>query len=254
MDDLEKIEPNLVLSDGQLVAEDGHCLVELPEYRFPEEFYHSVHVLPLESDDFVLTTEKSASQARVQVIGCNQVTTRTVKGEQWIPVKDGVLQTEGLIKTAVVYRHGYGEEKKAGKEISLALLSGFPEFHGAIATTYSHDSHNLMIFGTDDGDMALAANELIRIGGGLCAVKDGKVLSEVSLPVAGLLSEEPMEPLTRKFSDFFDAVKEVGLIHHDPMVFLTLMALAVSPEIKCTDIGLVDVLEKKQIPLVIETA
>jgi adenine deaminase len=91
------------------------------------------------------------------------------------------------------------------------------------------------------------------MGGGLCAVLEGKVLSEVSLPVAGLLTEEPVDVLTQSFEDFFQAVKTLRLEHENPMMFLTLMSLAVSPEIKCTDLGLVDVLEKKFIPLIVST-
>lgn len=100
--------------------------------------------------------------------------------------------------------------------------------------------------------MALAANRLIEIGGGLCAVQDGKILAEVPLPVAGVLTEGEVDELKEQFGDFFRAVEQVGLRHSHPMMFMTLMTLAVSLEIKCTDMGLVDTLEKKFIPLVVE--
>lgn len=252
MDSLEECLPSLVLSDGQLVAENGACLIQVSAKPFPEAFYRSVHVLPLKEEDFALPTQVG-QRALCHVLGGDPKVTRTTKTQQWIPIRDGKLDTTGFIKLAVIYRHGYGPDKAPGKEVSLGLLSGFPHFRGALATTYAHDSHNLMVFGANDADMALAANRLIEIGGGLCAVLEGKVISEVSLPVAGLLTEEAIEPLTLRFEEFLQAVELLRLEHENPMMFLTLMSLAVSPEIKCTDLGLVDVLEKKFIPLIITT-
>lgn len=252
MGDLREFVPSLVLSNGKVVARDGKCLVQAAPYRFPEEFYHSIHVLPLEAQDFALPPAEGA-RALCHVLGANKNTTRTTREERWVPIKDGQPDATGLIKLAVIYRHGYGPDKHPGKEVSLGLLAGFPDFQGAVATTYSHDSHNLTIFGQNDADMAFAANHLQEMGGGLCAVKDGQVVSQVALPVAGLLTEEPAEELTQVFEDFFIAVKALGLDHKNPMMFLTLMALAVSPWLKVTDLGLVDTYEKKFVPLVIRT-
>lgn len=252
LDKLEEMRPSLVLSDGRVAVKDGKCIAQIPDYTFPKHFYTSVHVPSLAAKDFVIRTETGASKALVNTIGCGQVNTRTEKAEKWVPVKNGVLDTQELMKMAVIYRHGKGEEKAPEKKIALGLISGFPEFHGAIATTYAHDSHNLTIYGSCDEDMALAGNHLAEMGGGLCAVQDGKVVSQVSLPVAGLLSEELVETLRQEFEDFFAAVEKLSLVHEHPMTFLTLMALAVSPEIKCTDIGLVDVVNKKLLPLVVK--
>lgn len=254
MKDLEEIKPDMVFSDGQLVAENGRCLVRMERYKFPEEFYHSIHVLPLAAEDFALKTDlpPEAKEALIHVLGCNEVTTRTKNERRWVPVRDGQLDITGLVKVGVIYRHGCGLEKAPGKEVSLGLLAGFPDFQGALASTYAHDSHNLTVYGTDESDMALAANRLIEIGGGLCAVQDGKILAEVPLPVAGVLTEGEVDELKEQFGDFFRAVEQVGLRHSHPMMFMTLMTLAVSLEIKCTDMGLVDTLEKKFIPLVVE--
>lgn len=255
VDDLKEFIPALVLSDGRVVARGGRSLVTVEAAPFPGEFYRSIYVEKLEAADFALPPVEG-ERALCNVMGGNDLITRTKKLEQWVPVKNGALDTAGLVKLAVLYRHGYPEEgggKRSGKEVSLGLLAGFPDFKGAIATTYAHDSHNLMVFGANDADMAFAANRLIEMGGGLCAVRDGKVVSEVLLPVAGLLTEKPVEKLTPVFRDFFTAVKGLGLTHNNPMMFLTLMALAVSLEIKVTDLGLVDVAQKKFIPLVIRT-
>jgi len=250
VDSLTDLHPSLVLSDGQVVAENGRCLLSLTPKPFPEHFYRSVHVLPLDKADFALPGAEG-TRALCHVLGGDPKVTRTAKEQRWLPIREGRPDTAGLVKLAVIYRHGYGPDKQPGKEVSLGLLGGFPDFRGALATTYAHDSHNLMVFGADDADMALAANRLIELGGGLCAVLDGKVLSEVPLPIAGLLTEEPVEALTRSFEDFFRAVGTLRLDHEHPMMFLTLMSLAVSPELKCTDLGLVDVLEKKFLPLIV---
>lgn len=251
-DDLTDFVPTLVLSDGKVVAKDGQCLVEVKSIPFPREFYASVHVLPLDARDFSLPPV-TGKRALCHVLGANQKTTRTTKEEVWVPVRGGELDTTSLMKLAVIYRHGYGEDKHPGKEVALGLLSGFPDFQGAIATTYAHDSHNLMVFGQNNADMAFAANHLIEMGGGLCAVKDGQVVSEVLLPVAGLLTEEPVARLKPVFEDFFRSVKSLGLCHERPMMFLTLMALAVSPWLKLSDKGLVDTFAKALVPLVIRT-
>lgn len=253
VDSLEEMKPAMVFSDGRLVAENGRCLVRSEGYTFPEEFYHSIHVLPLEMGDLVMKSE--GEKALVNTIACGKVSTRTQREEHWVPVKDGALQPgeAGLMKMAIVYRHGYGPEKAPGKEVSLGLISGFPGFRGAVATTYAHDSHNLVVYGANDADMVLAANHLLEMGGGICAALDGKIIAQVELPLAGLLSEADPEPLTKSFEGLFNAVEELGLDHAHPMTFLTLMALAVSLEIKCTDIGLVDVREKKQIPVILRT-
>lgn len=251
VDSLTDFRPSLVLSDGAVVAKDGKCLAAVPPHPFPEEFYRSVHVLPLVPEDFRLPAP-AGQEALCHVLGCSHTVTRTTNTRQWVPIRDGQLDTVGLVKVAVIYRHGYGADKRPGKEVSQALMAGFPNFRGAIATTYSHDSHNLTIFGADDGDMALAGNRLMELGGGLCAVLDGKVVSEVPLPVAGLLTEEEPGALAGLFEDFLRAVETLGLEHARPMMFLTLMTLAVSPEIKCTDLGLVDVLKKEFIPLIVE--
>ena len=99
--------------------------------------------------------------------------------------------------------------------------------------------------------MALAGNRLIALGGGLCAVQEGKVLCEIPLPVAGLLSEERREVLEPLFSRFLQAVETIGLAHQDPMSFLTLMALAVSPALKVTDLGLLDTAAGEFVDLIV---
>ena len=291
MPDLVNFTPDLVLSDGQVVAENGRCRVALQGKPFPKDMYSSVYVTELFPEDFEVRTDGTRTLPGAPFLGpdirngvataCVAVsdgkTARTQPELRELPVRDGCLVTDGLIRVAVIYRHGYradgsavceerqsgGMEAKenepaclhAGKEVSLGLYDilapeGAKPFHGAIAVTYAHDSHNLVIYGSAPEDMALAGNRLISSGGGLCAVQDGQVLSEIPLPIAGLLCEESSEVLRERFETFLAAVDAIHVNHADPMSFLTLMALAVSPNIKCTDMGLLDTAKKCFVPLI----
>jgi adenine deaminase len=123
-------------------------------------------------------------------------------------------------------------------------------FKGAIATSYAHDCHNLIVYSANDEDAALAANTVIATGGGVAAVLDGIVLGSIALPIAGLLCEEKMDSVAEKFAIIDKAAKEnLHLNHEETLTFITLMPLAVSPEIKLTDKGLLDVIHKRFIPL-----
>ncbi len=280
MPDLTEIRPDLVISDGEVVAENGRCTVSLPEYHYPERFFHSIHVHPVEAKDFAIrmpADRMSDTSAELNVIRSDARTSRTKRVIRTLPVRDGIVDYTGWMKMAVFYRHGYKETpdgellavaeyrhrygKEAflanevthkGREISLGLLEGIDGFCGAFGVTYAHDSHNLTIYGSNDEDMAIAANHLIECGGGLCAVQGGRLLACVELPVGGILSEKSMTQLAPEMIALQEAIEQMQLTHKDPMSFLSLMALAVSPEIKCTDSGLVDVVNKRFLPLIEE--
>lgn len=180
------------------------------------------------------------------VIVPNGKTSRTAHDKRPLPVRDGIVQTAGLTKMAVINRYGIDR-------CGMALLSGFPDFHGAAALTYGHDCHNLTVFGTRDADMALAVNTLADLGGGLCAVRDGQILCRVPLPLAGLMSRETPDEMYAHLRVFLQICQDMGFVHEDLMMFMTLMPLAVSPDLKCTDRGLVDVTRRERIPLLEKT-
>ena len=143
---------------------------------------------------------------------------------------------------AVFNRHGK-------KQHSLGLIEGMGTPKGAMAITYSHDAHNLSVFGGNERDMAICANALIGSGGGLCAARDGEILDLIPLPVSGLLSEEDPEELIIQIEKLLSDCRDMGFSHRDLSSFFTLMALAVSPRIKLSDMGLVDVAHKSFLPL-----
>ncbi len=134
----------------------------------------------------------------------------------------------------VFERHHATGTKGAG------FVKGFGFRKGAMAQTVAHDAHNLLVAGTNDEDMALAANTLIECGGGMCAVADGKVLAVVPLPIAGLMSELPVEGVAEQIGELSRAWREMGCAINSPYMTMALIPLACLPELRLTNRGLVD--------------
>ena len=250
-DDIRHPKASLVICDGKKVAEEGRLCVELPGYEVPESLLHTMNKRPVTEDELEICIEVGAgfrsghASFNIMQEDGRSVFTKHVVRELPILAKKGgcaVPDTEGYLRMAVFNR--YGTEQRG-----LALIEGMGTPTGALALTYSHDAHNLSVFGGNKRDMAMAANELIACGGGLCAVRDGKVLSLIKLPVSGLLSMEAPEELIGDMEKLLSDCRAMGFEHRDLSSFFTLMALAVSPEIKLSDKGLIDVVHKRFIPL-----
>ena len=242
LDSLEEALPSLVMSDGKVVAEHGAMKVSIDKRKFPEEAYHTMYMEQVNEKDFQIPC--SGSKAVVNVIVQDGKTSRTELEQKVCEVENGLLKQGNLVKMAVFNRY------KDNNNRSIALLGNLDGFMGAIATTYAHDCHNLTVYGSHDGDLCLAANTVISAGGGIAAVKDGHVLCLIPLPIAGLLCEDDMKTLSEKFSVFNQTSKNMGLNHKEPLTFLTLMALAGSPNVKLTDMGIIDVTTKTFLPLI----
>ena len=154
-----------------------------------------------------------------------------------LKVTNGLLQSDveqDVLKTAVFERH-----HETGK-VGYGFVKGFGIKKGAMASTVAHDAHNLLVLGVNDEDMALAANTLIQCGGGLVAVADGKVLGCVPLPIAGLMSDLPVDVMSEKVEALEKAWEEIGCTMPSPFMTMALIALACLPELRLTDRGLVD--------------
>jgi adenine deaminase len=148
-----------------------------------------------------------------------------------------------ILKLAVIERH------KGSGRIGLGLVSGFGLKKGALGTTVAHDSHNVIIVGTNDADMLKAAKELKRLGGGFVAVAGGKVAAALALPIAGLMSDRPAEEVAENLTKLLDKAHVWGSRLANPFVTLSFLALPVIPELKLTDRGLVDVSQFKVVSL-----
>jgi adenine deaminase len=245
LDSLEEAMPSLVMSDGQVVAENGRTSIMLERRKFPEKAYHTMHIEPVSEKDFEIPCE--GSQAVVNVIVQDGKTSRTQLEQKICKVESGALKQGELVKMAVLNRY------KGNNNRGIALLGNLSGFKGAIATTYAHDCHNLTVYASNDRDLCLAANTVISVGGGVAAVQDGQVLCSIPLPIAGLLCEDDLKTLSEKFGIFNKTAKNMGLNHEEPLTFITLMALAVSPNVKLTDMGIIDVATKTFLPLVVKS-
>jgi adenine deaminase len=162
------------------------------------------------------------------------------------PVLDGMTTADpdrDLAKAAVVERH-----RHTGR-IGLGFVSGFGLRRGALASTHAHDAHNVVVVGVSDEDMAAAVNRLVEMGGGQVVVADERVLAELPCPVAGLLSDLPVEDVAAAAERLGEAARALGTTLPAPFSTMSFLALSVVPELKLTDRGLVDTVSFELVPL-----
>lgn len=247
LDSLKEFIVSTVIADGQVVAKDGKMVADIKYDKFPERAYHTVKLSSISRDEFTIKTSKETGMAKVAAIAVNPINTETQREDVDVPIVGGKLDLEGtdLSMIAVFERHGVRGSK------NLGLVKGLGITQGAIATTYAHDSHNLVIIGNNKDDMALAANTLIQSGGGMVATQNGKVLSHIALPIAGLLSDKKMADVAKELSHLRQTLEDMGIEHKKPIMMLATLTLPVAPHLKITDLGLVDVVEKQFINLII---
>ncbi len=247
--DLKQMKVDRVLVDGELVAEEGRMVVQPREFSYPAFARESVR-LPraLRTDDFLVRAPDGASSVMVRTIEVlgGQVLTRHLQLDR--PVLDGVVPAsvaDDLAKVASVERH------KASGEMGLGFVKGFHFQAGAVASTIAHDSHNLLIVGTSESDMAFAGNKLAEAGGGMVAVRDGKVLALVPLPIAGLMSPQPVEVVNEQIEALAQAWQELGCDLDSPFMTMSILALPVIPELRITNRGLVDTVHFVPVELIV---
>jgi adenine deaminase len=250
LSDLTQVAVDKVIINGELVAAQGEMQVDVVQFAYPGVVRDSVHLTaPLLPVDFAIPVSNPATTAvlaRVMQIMEAKVGTNAV--QTVLPVEDGFVQLDpqlDIAKAAVVERH-----HKTGT-IGLGLVSGFGLQSGAVASTVAHDSHNLLIVGTNDDDMALAGNKLAEVGGGMIAVRDGQVLALLPLPIAGLMSDQPLEQVADAVTRLDLAWKELGCQLASPFMTMSLLALAVLPELRLTNRGLVDTVNFEFVDLIV---
>ncbi|MBM7570635.1 adenine deaminase [Aquibacillus albus] len=238
LDDLEKVESSIVIVDGEVIVDNKQLIHSFPTYSYPEHVKNSVHIhRNLQPSDFQLSTASSAS-VQVNVIKVIENSARTEKSSATLQVKDGIIQpnlSEDILLLACIDRH-----HQSG-QVSLGFTQGFKLQKGAVASTVAHDSHNLLVMGTNEEDMAFAANTLAASGGGMVVVESGKVLAHVPMPIAGLMSDQPLETVVKQVKQLEAAWKELGCPIHAPFMTFSLIALPVIPEIRITNRGIADV-------------
>jgi adenine deaminase len=244
--DLSSMKVETVIADGRIVARDGALATKIASPGFAPRTLRTVHLKrQLKPSDFVIRSSRYYSTARIIVIDTSgEILTK--KTCQEIAIKDSQIQSDlerDILKVAVIERH-----KRTGN-IGRGFVKGFGLKAGAISSSVAHDSHNICVVGANDSDMALAANEIAKIQGGLVAAKDGKILAELALPFAGLMSTRPIEEVNEAEKRLSEAARSLGCAFSSPFMVMSFLSLAVIPEIRLTDRGIVDVSAAKLIAM-----
>ena len=236
LEDLERFEPSLVLKRGR---EPAWSSIAVPEW-----VCRTVRAAPVDAGSFRVP----ASGDRVRAIRI--VPGQLLTGEEVLaaPVRDGSLQADpgrDLAKIAVVERH------HATGRIGVGFVTGTRLRRGAFASTVAHDAHNIVLVGVDDGDMAACVARLADIGGGIVVADDSRVVDELPLPVAGLMSDRPLAEVAGALRRLEGRLREMGVDLESPFMALSFLALSVIPKLKMTDRGLVDVDRFQTVPAVL---
>jgi adenine deaminase len=240
LDDLADPVVRQVYAAGRQVAEDGVLI----DAAVPEK----MHAAPsrLNVDPLALDFSIPARGRTMRVIEAvpDQIVTRAAVDAPTI--RDGLAVADprrDLLKIVVVERH------HATGRMGRGFIRGFGLTRGALAATVAHDSHNLIAVGAVDADLRAAAAHLVSLGGGLVVVADGRVTADLPLPIAGLMSDRPVEAVRDRLDDLLAAARQLGCLLPDPFMTLSFMALPVIPALKLTDRGLVDVERFEIVPL-----
>ncbi len=238
--DLAAMTIDEVYARGVLVAKEGKLVIDIPAYDYPDSARNTVHlgrqVMP---EDFDIAAPAGANEVRARVIGVieNQAPTRALEAD--LMVEDGLVAMDrknDVCQIAVVERH------RGTGEVSNAFVSGFGyKKDCAMASTVAHDSHHIIVVGTNKRDMALAANRLAEVGGGFVLFSEGRELALVEMPIAGLMSDERAEIVAAKADKLTEAMRLVGCDLNNANMQHSLLALVVIPELRISDVGLIDV-------------
>ena len=233
--DLKTFKPDIVLKDGQVVAQDGKLAVEIPE-NDAIATRNSVNVRWITMDDFKIQTEgDGVKKVRVLEVIPHQLITKSVMSDVKVVDGNAVSNVEtDTLKICVIERH------RATGNIGKGFVKGFNLKCGAIASTVAHDSHNMIVIGTNDFDMYTAAVALIKCQGGKVVVKDGEIISQLPLPIAGLMSDKEFDFVVEKCDELNKAAHSIGCKLEDPFMTMGFLSLPVIPELKITDKGVFD--------------
>ncbi len=233
--DLATLPIETVIARGEIVAENGVCLAPPADFHWPEASRRTVNMArDLTAEDFEIPAPAGANRVGARVIGVveNQAPTKALEAE--LEVTDGLVQGDAsadVCQIALVERH------RATGQVTNGFVSGFRyDVPCAVASTVAHDSHHMIVVGTSRADMALAANHLRALGGGITVWREGRELASVPLPIAGLMSDAPAEQ-----EAMVAAMRDCGCDVNNAYMQHSLLALVVIPELRISDLGLIDV-------------
>ncbi|MEA4972750.1 Adenine deaminase [bioreactor metagenome] len=251
-DSMEKIVPKEVWFEGRLVARDGELIERNEVRKYPDWIKDTVHLKkPVTAERFEVTcTDEQIKDGYVFARIIDLIENQIVNNElvDKLPVIDNKVicdLNKDYLKLAVVERYG----KTGG--IGVGFVRGFKLKKGAMAYSMSHDHHNIVVVGTNDYDMALAANCIAEIKGGLCTAEDGKIIAVMSLPIGGLMSEKSSAEVAEELKIMNESARKIGCEMSAPFMALSFISLPTVPKLGLTDKGLIDVLNHKLIPVIV---
>lgn len=246
--DLAALSIDEVYGRGVRLARAGKLEADIPAYSYPARAKNTVRLgRKLKAADFDIAAPEGANEVRARVIGVieNQAPTRALEAD--LPVENGLVAMDrrnDVCQIALVERH------RGTGAVTNAFVSGFGYTQDcAIASTVAHDSHHMIVVGTNKEDMALAANRLGEVGGGVILVSKGRELALVEMPIAGLMSDERAEIVAAKAEKLNEAMQAMGCRLNNAYMQHSLLALVVIPELRISDIGLVDVTRFEKVDL-----
>lgn len=253
---LTDFDVSLTMIDGKVAAVDGTALFDAPARAYPAWMLDTMHVgTAIEPGTFRIPARdeagcayKDGSTVRVRAMEALSGRVNNVERFFDMPVEGGEVRADAardILKAFVFERH------RATGTYGYGLVTGFG-IEGALAQTVAHDAHNLLVVGSNDDDMALAANTLIACGGGAVAVRDGEVLGLVELPIAGLMSTLDLEEVAERVAGLERAWNEMGCSMPSPFMTMGLLSLACLPELRLTNRGLVDCRTFEFVPLIVD--
>jgi adenine deaminase len=238
--DLASLAVDEIYARGTHLASGGRLVVDIPRYDYPARARDTVRLAGrIEPQHFDIVAPKGANEVRVRVIGVieNQAPTRALEAD--LPVENGLVGMDrgrDVCQIALVERH-----RGTGRVVN-AFVSGFRYREDcAMASTVAHDSHHMIVVGTNKEDMARAANRLAEVGGGVVLYSKGRELALVEMPIAGLMSDERAEAVAAKAAKLTQAMRDMGCDLNNAYMQHSLLALVVIPELRISDLGLVDV-------------
>lgn len=247
VDNLKNIKPNYVFYEGKIVARNGELTVDSNKRNYPQWIKETVKLKnPITSETFKVRTNKNTESVTVNVIKIykDQIINDWLKVD--LTVSNNTInidKSRDIIKLAVVERYG-----KTG-ETGIGFVKGFNLQKGALASSLSHDHHNIVCCGTNDEDMALAVNSIYEMQGGLVVVENNKILAKMPLPIGGLMSEKSADEVINELNKLNKKAKELGCNLPAPFMSLSFISLPTVPELGLTDKGLVDVINHKLVDL-----
>ncbi|MCZ9892182.1 amidohydrolase family protein [Brachyspira hyodysenteriae] len=236
--DLKDFKANKVFIDGKLAAENGKALFKVEKDNYNDNIFSTINIAPITVDDIQIKLKSDEANV-IRIVNKDLVTEKSVR---IVGFENGYFKyrkSVDILKLVVVERH------KATGKIGLGLIENYKLKNGAIATSVSHDSHNIIAVGDNDEDIILAIKEIEKCSGGITVVKNGKVLDTLQLKIAGIMSDDSPYDIVKKIYSMHElAYNELNVNREiDPFMTLSFMALPVIPEIKLTTNGLFDVKE-----------